>query len=195
MKSLEWPGLVWRCRIGQMRVRVYPTGLLALCLMQYLIGLSLIWMLPIWGAVFSSYPLSRTTLNAMEVPWRAAVVYVPLAVLSTIVHELGHVAGAHLAGTPVKSYVLGSSGRVYSETPVTDQGLILLKVGGPLVGLAYGLLLLVTAPSVGTPIAAAGVWSVLTAAINLLPVPPANSDGQVIWRSVRSLRAVRNRIP
>lgn len=114
-------------------------------------------------------------LDAMRLDWLGAAVYVPFAVLCTVVHELGHVVGARLAGTPAKSLVLGSHGRIYSETPATPGGQLLLKGSGPFAALAFGSLLLVTAAAVTTPVGAAGVWAVGTAVANLLPLPPANS--------------------
>lgn len=185
-QRLEWPGWVWRGRIGRMRVRVYPTGLLALCLAQLVIGLVLLWMLPTWVTVFTRGPITQATLDATQIDWRGAAIYVPFAVFSTIWHELGHVAGARAAGVPAKSFVLGSSGRIYSEPPATARGQLLLKASGPVVGLTYGYLLLAAAP-VTTPVGAAGVFAVTAALMNLLPLPPANSDGSATWRAVRIL--------
>jgi hypothetical protein len=188
---LEWPRWVWRCQIGATRIRVYPTGLAALCLVQYVIGLALLWMLPVWVAIHTPEPITRATLDAMRFNWLGAAVYVPLAVLCTAVHELGHVVGARLAGTPAKSLVLGSHGRIYTETPATPGGQLFLKGSGPLAALAYGGLLLITATAVTTPVGAAGVWAVGNAVANLLPLPPANSDGLSSWRVVRALLATR----
>lgn len=184
--TLEWPGWVWRCWIGRMRIRVYPTGLLALCFLQFLLGLMLLWMLPMWVAILTPVPIAQATLDAVLFDWRGAVIYVPFAVLSTVVHELGHVVGARIAGVPVKSFVLGSHGRIYSEPPTTTQGQLLLKASGPLTALAYGVVLLTAAP-ITTPVAAAGVWAVTAALINMLPLPPANSDGAATWRAARIL--------
>jgi hypothetical protein len=188
---LEWSRWVWRCQIGATRIRVYPTGLAALCLVQYVIGLALLWMLPVWVAIHTPEPITRATLDAMRFNWLGAAVYVPLAVLCTAVHELGHVVGARLAGTPAKSLVLGSHGRIYTETPATPGGQLFLKGSGPLAALAYGGLLLITATAVTTPVGAAGVWAVGNAVANLLPLPPANSDGLSSWRVVRALLATR----
>ena len=189
--TLESPRWVWRFRIGRTRVRVYPTGLAALCLLQYVLGLALLWMLPLWTAIFTREPITRATLDAMRLDWLGAAVYLALAVLCTVVHELGHVAGARLAGTPAKSFVLGSRGRIISETPATPVGQILLKASGPLTALAYGILLLTIAVAVATPVGAAGVWAVGTAVANLLPVPPAHSDGMSTWRAAKALLAAR----
>jgi hypothetical protein len=183
---LEWPEWVWRARLGGLRVRVYGTGLLALCGFHLLAGLALLWMMPMWVAVLTSAPITVATLNAMRADWGAAATYVPLAVLSTVTHEAGHVLGARLAGPRAKSYVLGAFGRIYSEPPSTEWGRLILKSSGPLAGLAYGVLLLVLAP-VTTPVGAAGVSAAGAAALNLLPLPPANSDGAAVWQSVRAL--------
>ena len=114
-----------------------------------------------------------------------ALVFVPFAVLSTVVHELGHVAGGRFAGFPAKSYVLGSFGRVHSETPTTPRALLLLTASGPLAGLLYGLVLVSLAP-VTAPVGAAGVWAIAAGVTNVVPWP-ANSDGRKTWRAARDL--------
>jgi len=144
------------------------------------------------GAILTPEPITRAALNAMRLDWLGAAVYMPFAMLCTVVHEIGHVLGAQLAETPAKSFVLGSQSRIYSETPATPGGQLLLKGSGPLAALAYGSVLLITATAVTTSVGAAGVWAVGTAVANLLPLPPANSDGMSSRPAVRALLATRH---
>lgn len=181
----ESPRWVWRARVGGTRVRVYPTGLAALCLIQFLIGLTLLWMLPMWVAIFTPAPITRSTLDAMQLNVAGALLYVPFAVACTVIHELGHVAGGRVAGIRAKSYVLGSYGRIYTEPPTTPRGQLLLKASGPLAALAYGTILLAVAP-VTSPIGAAGVWALGAGLTNLLPIP-SGSDGHGVWHAVRTV--------
>lgn len=188
---LESPRWVWRFRVGRTRVRVYPSGLAVLCVVQYVLGLALLWMLPLWVPILTQEPITRVTLDAMRLDWLGAAIFLPLAVLCTVIHELGHVLGARLAGTPAKSFVLGSYGRIVTEPPATTAGTILLKASGPLTALVYGIVLLTLATAVTTPVGAAGVWAVGTAIANLLPVPPAHSDDMSTWRAVKGLLAAQ----
>lgn len=185
----ETPRWVWRGRVGRTRVRVYPTGLAALCLLQFLFGLTLLWMLPMWVALLTPAAITQTTLDAMRINVLGALLYVLFAIGCTVIHELGHVAGGQLAGTPAKSYVLGSYGRIYTEPPITARAQLLLKASGPIAALGYGTILLALAP-VTTPTGAAGIWAIGAGLTNLLPIP-SGTDGHSVWQAVRTLLASR----
>ena len=92
----------------------------------------------------------------------------PLVALSAVCHELGHLAGLHLAGAAVESFRLTAFGaEIRADTRYLPYGReILCTLAGPAVNL---LLALVLARTAGDYILAGA--NLLLGCFNLLPVP------------------------
>ena len=88
----------------------------------------------------------------------------PLVALSAVCHELGHLAGLHLAGAAVESFRLTAFGAEIRYLPYGRE--ILCTLAGPAVNL---LLALVLARTAGDYILAGA--NLLLGCFNLLPVP------------------------
>lgn len=136
-----------------------------------------------WGSQVSV--LGSSTAIAVGA---ASAIGVLLSILS---HELGHVAAAHVFGIrtiDVRLWGLGGMARL--ERPASTAGAeIVISAAGPLVSIALGGLLLLTAAMLsgrGMTTAAfalwffvyqLGLWNVLIGLLNLAPGPPLDGGG------------------
>ncbi len=111
--------------------------------------------------------------------------------LTGVVHTLGHMAAARVAGTPMDAVVLTSTRdvNVYrgAKRSVPERVRVVRSMGGPLANAAVGA----AAMAVGVPMDGAvgwlrifGVFNLCIAAWTLLPVP--TMDGWIVWRWVFS---------
>jgi membrane-associated protease RseP (regulator of RpoE activity) len=108
-----------------------------------------------------------------------------------LLHELGHIVTARLAGGPMREIRFAAIRplTLYDDPPGLPARIHLGRaIGGPAANLAIGLaalpLWLAAAP--GAPTFLLGVFTLVSIAfglISLLPIPSV--DGEVIWRSLR----------
>ena len=122
----------------------------------------------------------------------AGTAYGGLLWLANVVHTLGHVAGARVAGTPMDAVVVTSTRdvNVYrgAKRDVAERIRVVRSMGGPLANALLGALALVAArglAGVGDPAGGAAPWlrifgafSLCIAAWTLMPVP--TMDGWIV---------------
>jgi Zn-dependent protease len=117
--------------------------------------------------------------------------YGALLWVTGVVHTLGHVAAARVAGTPMDAVVLTSTRDVDvyrgAKRSVPERVRVVRSMGGPLANAAVGA----AALAVGVPMDGAAGWlrtfgvvNVCIAVWTLMPVP--TMDGWIVWRWVFS---------
>lgn len=103
-----------------------------------------------------------------------------LIVLSTVVHELGHVVGRWVTGTgPVQLVAVGFHPRLFGDKPSSSIKAVVVLAMGPVAGLAYGTGLLVLGWSTSPVLIAAAGLAGLIAIVNLLPLLPGSDGAQI----------------
>lgn len=104
-------------------------------------------------------------------------IFVLLALVHTVVHEIGHVLATHMVGAKVKKIGIDKRGPHIVRTPAaTPLRNALVSLGGPAINITTGLILLAyRVPHAELPI--------LFGVFNLLPFP--HSDGVHAWKAIQ----------
>ncbi|HSW29115.1 MAG TPA: hypothetical protein VLH75_06400 [Longimicrobiales bacterium] len=111
--------------------------------------------------------------------------------LANVVHTLGHVAAARVAGTPMDAVVVTSTRdvNVYrgAKREVGERSRVVRSMGGPLANAAVGAAAVavgVQMDGVAGWLRTFGVFNLCIAVWTLMPVP--TMDGWIVWRWVFS---------
>jgi Zn-dependent protease len=108
-----------------------------------------------------------------------------VVVASLLLHELGHVISARLAGGPMREILIAAVRPLTLYHDLAEPpGRVHIgrAIGGPAMNLAVGVSLL-SLWGVGFVPAFAALFNVALGLVSLLPIPSV--DGEVIWREVR----------
>jgi Zn-dependent protease len=118
------------------------------------------------------------------------VIWVAVAAVSILAHELGHAVLARSAGTSpiIDLYAFGGVTRFAPSSPLSRLRMLSISVAGPLVGIVVGVLLLVFVPSEvrseptlrGYAVSAAVFVNLGWGALNLLPILPLDGGNVLV---------------
>ncbi len=196
----NWERLVWTVRAGRrFSIRVYPTGLLALFALFWFCGSCLMYVVAVFTALcglLTGHVGPQELAAGGPADIRAALAagwqFVPFALGATITHELGHVAGHHLASPEPVMLVLGSGGSTHGEDITDPRQWVRMIVLGPLASIGYGLILIAAAPLTSWA-GLAGLYAIANGVLNLAPIGPASNDGQRLYRHLQSRQVIDRR--
>jgi membrane-associated protease RseP (regulator of RpoE activity) len=116
----------------------------------------------------------------------AGTVFVALAMVAVLVHELGHAVVAAIFGRRSVGLVLKAGAAVQiEEAPPGTHGAgalaeSLVALGGPLASMLVGLGYLGVSTSIASPFAWAGLLAVVDALVNLVPVVGHSDGGRIL---------------